>query len=120
MAFNADEHAAALLPPVLIAGGTEYRGRILSVEEVVRLYASRGDEKNARAAHRFLRRCIDAWFPAPWWARLVGYNPVWRAFRRLPDATQVEAFESFSLAQRLAAPRATRPSLSERTEATTT
>jgi hypothetical protein len=115
MAFNADEHAAALIPPVLVAGGKEYRGTLLSVEEVAVLWGNRPkDDAKLAETRAFTRRCVEAWFPTPWLYRLLGLtNPAWNAFRKLPDKTQLAAIESFSLAQRIAAPGASLAPLSE-------
>lgn len=112
MAYDADAHVAALRPPAFKAGGRWYRGRLLSVEEVLTisgLKASLDGQTEAESiAHSraYTATIVTAWFPRRWWQ--LGH-PALRAFRRLPDAVQVALLADFSVSQRnaMAQPRGT-------------
>lgn len=114
MAFNADAWLEANRPPSFTARGRTYYGRILSVEEWVRLHglsALMSDSPTVSGTRFVLRRAIASWFPAPWYLRPLAFfapgwfNPAYRAFRRLPDKAQQEMLADFSESQRRAMPR---------------
>lgn len=101
MAFNAKAHAEALVPPAFVdLAGRTHTGRILSIEEMVRLQQF-VDTVNPIDGRTAADRMIRAWFPRRWWQ--FGH-PALRAFRRLPETTQVAAIESFLVSQRNAMP----------------
>lgn len=109
MAFDAKAHAAALEPPAFVApDGRTHVGRILSTEEVIRLHAVQEQLKgntDPTVTREFVLFAFRLWFPQRWWQRLFGLpSAAERAFLRLPEKTQAEAFRDFTRSQRNAMP----------------
>lgn len=107
MRFDADAYMQALEPPVLMAGGQTFTGRLLSFEEWValdgRLSRWRSGALNYAQIKRLIRDLMDAIFPPP------PKPPLWRrlflrekregsaadALERLPMPVQLEAIKDF-------------------------
>ncbi|MGN6110837.1 MAG: hypothetical protein ACTHU0_37390 [Kofleriaceae bacterium] len=97
--FNADQHAAALEPPVLILGGLRYEGRLLSIEEWLPFAEEAGQLRTGtRAAWAaFARRYLRAVFPRRRF-RVWAPDPV-QLLMAQPWATVEEALDRFFVLQ---------------------
>lgn len=100
--FDRDAYLSAVEPPVFVAGGIRYVGRVLSWEEWLPIEARFEAAATATKAEivATIRLLCDAMFPPPpWWRRWAAPPRVYDWVRELPFSGQLAAIRSFASRQ---------------------